>query len=140
MMYDGKPYVKEIALAKAAVSIPVIANGGIFSVEDARDMMDETGADGVMVARYGLEHPFIFSELTRKPCEKTAFQILMEQIELTAGYYDETFTLGYMKKLASYMMKKRKGTKKFKEQLFRSGSLEELREVIALIFYNREGE
>lgn len=140
MMYDGKPYVKEIALAKAAVSIPVIANGGIFSVEDARNMMDETGADGVMVARYGLEHPFIFSELTGKLCEKTAFQILTEQIELTAGYYDETFTLGYMKKLASYMMKKRKGTKKFKEQLFRSGSLEELREVIALIFYNREGE
>ncbi len=140
MMYDGRPYVKEIALAKAAVSIPVIANGGIFSVEDAGNMMDETGADGVMVARYGLEHPFIFSELTGKPCDKTAFQILMEQIELTAGYYDETFTLGYMKKLASYMMKKRKGTKKFKEQLFRSGSLEELREVIALIFYNREGE
>ncbi len=140
MMYDGKPYVKEIALAKAAVSIPVIANGGIFSVEDAGNMMDETGADGVMVARYGLEHPFIFSELTGKPCDKTAFQILMEQIELAAGYYDETFTLGYMKKLASYMMKKRKGTKKFKEQLFRSGSLEELREVIALIFYNREGE
>lgn len=140
MMYDGKPYVKEIALAKAAVSIPVIANGGIFSVEDARNMMDETGADGVMVARYGLEHPFIFSELTGKPCEKTAFQILTEQIELTAGYYDETFTLGYMKKLASYMMKKRKGTKKFKEQLFRSGSLEELREVIALIFDNKESE
>ncbi len=138
MMYDGKPYVKEIALAKAAVSIPVIANGGIFSVEDAEKMMEQTGADGVMLARYGLEHPFIFSELTGKSCEKTALQILMEQIELTTRYYDETFTLGYMKKIASYMMKKRKGTKKYKEQLFKSGSLEELREVITLIFHDRE--
>lgn len=53
---------------------------------------------------------------------------------MPARYYEETFTLGYMKKIASYMMKKRKGTKRYKERLFASGSLEELREVIALIF------
>lgn len=134
MMYEGEPHREEIAHAKAAVSIPVIANGGIFSVEDAARMIECTGADGIMVARYGLENPFIFSELTGKKCGKTAFQILTEQMELTAQYYDETFVLSYMKKLASYMMKKRKGTKRYKEQLFRSGSLEELREVIALIF------
>lgn len=134
MMYEGEPHREEIAHAKAAVSIPVIANGGIFSVEDAARMMECTGADGIMVARYGLENPFIFSELTGKKCGKTAFQILTEQMELTAQYYDETFVLSYMKKLASYMMKKRKGTKRYKEQLFRSGSLEELREVIARIF------
>lgn len=134
MMYDGKPHMEEIAHAKAAVSIPVIANGGIFSVEDAVRMMECTGADGIMVARYGLEHPFVFSELTGKPCGKTAFQILADQMELTARHYDETFTLGYMKKLASYMMKKRKGTKRYKERLFASGCMEELREVIALIF------
>lgn len=134
MMYDGEPHMEEIAHAKAAVSIPVIANGGIFSVEDAANMMECTGADGIMVARYGLENPFIFSELTGKNCGRTAFQLLEEQMELTAQYYEETFTLGYMKKLASYMMKKRKGTKRYKERLFGSGSLEELREVIAMIF------
>lgn len=134
MMYEGEPHWEEIAHAKAAVSIPVIANGGIFSVEDAAKMMERTGADGIMIARYGLENPFIFSELTGKKCGKTAFQILTEQMELTARYYEETFTLSYMKKLASYMMKKRKGTKRYKERLFASGSLEELREVIALIF------
>ena len=134
MMYEGEPHREEIAHAKAAVSIPVIANGGIFSVEDAAKMMERTGADGIMVARYGLENPFIFSELTGKKCGRTAFEILTEQMELTARYYDETFALSYMKKLASYMMKKRKGTKRYKERLFGSGSLEELREVIALIF------
>lgn len=134
MMYDGEPYTKEIEQAKAAVSIPVIANGGIFSVEDAIRMLECTGADGIMIARYGLEHPFIFCELTGKPCRKTPVQILNEQIALTAQYYEETFTLSYVKKIASYMMKKRKGTKRYKERLHRSGSLEELREVIALIF------
>ncbi|MDE7418008.1 MAG: tRNA-dihydrouridine synthase family protein [Lachnospiraceae bacterium] len=137
MMYEGEPHREEIAHAKAAVSIPVIANGGIFSAEDAMRMMECTGADGIMVARYGLENPFIFSKLTGKPCGKTALQILTEQLELTTRHYEETFTLSYMKKLASYMMKKRKGTKRYKERLFGSGSLEELREVIALIFADK---
>ncbi len=138
MMYEGRPYEKEIAAAKAAVSVPVIANGGICSAGDAEQMMERTGADGVMLARYGLENPFIFSRLTGKPCGKTACQAVLEQIGLAMRYYDETYTLMYMKKLASNMMKKRKGTKKYKEQLYRSGSLKELREVLILIF--GEGE
>ncbi len=134
MMYDGKPHMEEIAHAKAAVSIPVIANGGIFSAEDAKRMMERTGADGVMIARYGLANPFIFSELTGKECKKTALQILTEQMKLTLQYYDETYTLVYMKKLASYMMKKKKGTKKYKESLHRSGSMTQLQQVIKMIF------
>ena len=55
-------------------------------------------------------------------------------------YYDETFTLSYMKKLASYMMKKRKGMKRYKEQMYRSGSLDELKRVIALIFGENQAD
>ncbi len=140
MMYDGTPYYEEIEQAKAAVSIPVIANGGIFSVEDAKQMMEQTGADGIMIARYALENPFIFSEITGKKCEKTVLQVILEQIDLTSRYYDETFTIAYIRKLASYGMKKRKGTKKYKEQLYRSGSLEELKEVVQLIFTEERKE
>lgn len=134
MMYDGEPYYGEIEQAKAAVSIPVIANGGIFSAEDARRMMERTGADGVMIARYGLENPFIFGELTKKVCEKSAYQLLSEQLLLTSSLYQETFTLLYMRKLAAYMMKKRKGTKRYKQRLYQSGSMEELQKVLWLIF------
>ena len=124
MMYDGKPYHEEIAHA----------NGGIYSAEDGERMMERTGADGIMIARYALENPFIFAELTGRPSGKTARQVILEQMELTRRYYDETFTLAYIRKLASYGMKKRKGTKKYKERLYRSGSLEALREVVELIF------
>lgn len=134
MMYDGEPSYEEIARAKAAVSIPMIANGGIYSAEDGERMMERTGADGIMIARYALENPFIFAELTGRPSGKNARQVILEQMELTRRYYDETFTLAYIRKLASYGMKKRKGTKKYKEQLYRSGSLEALREVVELIF------
>ena len=134
MMYDGECCYEEIAQAKAAVSIPVIANGGIFSAKDAEEMMERTGADGVMIARYALENPFIFSDLTRKEVRKTTLQILLEQLELTSTFYDEAFTIRYIQKLASYGMKKRKGTKKYKERMYQCGSLEELKEIIILIF------
>ena len=114
MMYNGTPYYDQIEQAKSAVQIPVIANGGIFSVEDAEKMMKNTGADGVMIARYALENPFIFSELTKREIKKSKCEILLEQIAMTSRYYDETFTLSYIKKIASYCMKKRKGTKKYK--------------------------
>ena len=134
MMYDGDCCYEEIARAKAAVSIPVIANGGIFSAEEADRMMERTGADGVMIARYALENPFIFSELTGKYAGKSTLQLILEQMEMALTYYDETFSMAYIRKLASYGMKKRKGTKKYKEQLDRSGPMKEQREIIIRIF------
>lgn len=50
-IYSGEVNFEEIAKAKKAVKIPVIANGGIFSAEDAERLINETGADGVAVAR-----------------------------------------------------------------------------------------
>lgn len=135
MMYDGVPYYDQIEQAKSAVSIPIIANGGIFSVADAEIMMDSTGADGIMIGRYGLENPFIFSELTKKKITKNNYQILLEQIDITLKYYDEVFTLSYIKKIASYLMKKKQGTKRYKMQLHQCGTIEQLKEIINKIFY-----
>ena len=68
-IYAGEVNYEEIAAAKKAVKIPVIANGGVFSNEDAERLMDRTGADGVMVARASLFDPQIFCELTGTPTE-----------------------------------------------------------------------
>lgn len=140
MMYDGIPYYDQIEQAKSSVSIPVIANGGIFSDEEAEHMMNVTGADGIMIGRYGLQDPFIFSRLTGENTSKDKYQILLEQIKIVFLYYDETYAIAYMKKLASYCMKKRSGTKQYKQQLFQCGNLIELQEIIRKIFYENKEE
>lgn len=135
MMYAGVPLYDQIAEAKAVVDIPVIANGGIFSVAEADKMMYETGADGVMIGRYGLEHPYIFSELTKKPVTKSRYEILIQQLALTGAYYDESFTLEYIRKLASYLMRKQPGTKQYKQKIYQCGSIEEMKGLLYEAFW-----
>lgn len=140
MMYDGTPYYDQIEQAKSAVSIPVIANGGIFSDSEAQHMLEATGADGVMIGRYALQDPYIFSRLTGRSVTEDKYSLLMGQLELTSRHYDETYTLTYMKKLASYCMKKRSGTKKYKQLLYHCGNVEEMKQILKAIFYEEEAD
>ncbi|MBR7112140.1 MAG: tRNA dihydrouridine synthase DusB [Clostridia bacterium] len=62
--YAPKSDNKIIADVKAAVKIPVIGNGDLFTAEDVRHILEETGCDGVMIARGALGNPFLFTEIT----------------------------------------------------------------------------
>ena len=134
MMYDGEPLYEYIKLAKDSVKIPVFANGGINSKEKAEEMMEKTGADGVMLARYGFENPLIFSELTGTPCKDTKYSLITEQTEIAEECFDELSVLVYIKKLASYFMKKLPGSKQYKMDLYRCGSVPELKRILKYIF------
>lgn len=61
---------EEISQIKVAVDIPVIANGEIFSADDAFRLIDRTGCDGVMIGRGALGNPWIFSEIRAKCGER----------------------------------------------------------------------
>lgn len=61
--YNGPARWEWIAKVKAALSIPVIANGDIFSVDAAVRCLELTGADGVMCSRGTLGYPFLVGEV-----------------------------------------------------------------------------
>ncbi len=61
--YQGKADWRAIAAVKAAVSIPVIANGDISSTRSATRALAESGADGVMVGRGARGRPWILAEI-----------------------------------------------------------------------------
>ena len=63
--YEGKARWDWIRRVKEVLSIPVVANGDIFSVEAAVRCLQETGADGVMCSRGTLGYPFLVGEIDR---------------------------------------------------------------------------
>ena len=62
--YSGKADWDIIRQVKEAVSIPVIGNGDVDSPQKAKQMLEETGCDGVMVGRAAEGNPWIFREIS----------------------------------------------------------------------------
>ncbi|MGZ3252940.1 MAG: tRNA dihydrouridine synthase DusB, partial [Burkholderiaceae bacterium] len=61
--YSGAAEYETIAAVKAAVSIPVVANGDITTPEKARFVLAATNADGIMIGRAAQGRPWIFREI-----------------------------------------------------------------------------
>ena len=83
--YSGNADWNIIKEVKEAVNIPVIGNGDIVDGESAKKMMDETGCDGVMVARAARGNPWIFNEIntfleTGQKIEKPSLQEVVDMI------------------------------------------------------------
>ena len=124
-VYAGEVNFREIEKAKKAVKIPVIANGGVFSKTDAERLINETGADGVMVARAALFDPQIFCELTGKERE-SKLATFEKQLKWTGQVCDERFTVVFMRKMAAFYVKGERGAAAFKDRLFQSQTVEEI--------------
>ncbi|MEG2870939.1 MAG: tRNA dihydrouridine synthase DusB, partial [Clostridium sp.] len=61
--YSGYADREIIRLVKEAVRIPVFGNGDIFTPQDAKAMIEETGCDGLMIARGAKGNPWIFAQI-----------------------------------------------------------------------------
>ena len=89
-MYEPGVNREIIAAVKAAVSIPVLGNGDIYTAADALSMMRDTGCDGVMIARGAMGNPWIFSEI-RAALSGTAYEYPApsERFEVALGQVRE---------------------------------------------------
>jgi tRNA-dihydrouridine synthase B len=132
-VYAGEVNYAEIAAAKRAVEIPVIANGGVFSVADAEKLITETGADGVMVARAALFDPQIFCDLTGKAREGK-LEMFHRQTAWTKQTCDERFSTVFLRKMAAFYLKGERGAAAYKDRLFRAQTTDEVLAIAAEIW------
>ena len=61
--YSGSADREIIRRVKEALSIPVVGNGDIVDARSARDMLDQTGCDGLMIGRGMLGNPWVFGQI-----------------------------------------------------------------------------
>ena len=128
-MYSGEVNYAEIAKAKASVGIPVIANGGIFCKADAERLLNETGADGVMVARGAMYNPFVFAEITGTSYSDKK-EIISEQLKSTFENYDERFATVYMRKMLSFYVKGLSSATAIRQKLMQCNSYGQIAEIL----------
>lgn len=133
-IYAGDIHGEEIAKIVAKIKIPVIANGGIFTKEDADKVMTETGADGVMLARGALEKPWLFAEILNNPYSADKKDLIFRHIDLLKTVYDDrTVAVTFRKQLCLYL-KGEKNSAELKQKVLTLNSTDEIKRELTGFF------
>lgn len=139
--FARKPRWDWIARAKEWLRIPVIANGGIFSVEDAEKCLRVSGADGLMLGRGAVIRPWLFAEIARDlyGCEIAEQALSLPAvygnfIDLLNGLFRPEKRLGRLKEFTHYFAKNYKFGHQLASRVQGSSSVDEAVERAGLFF------
>ncbi|MBI2706859.1 MAG: tRNA dihydrouridine synthase DusB [Proteobacteria bacterium] len=90
-LYTGKSDWAFIRQVKEAVTLPVIGNGDVVTVENAKDLLDMSGADGVMIGRGAYGRPWFLNQVSHflKTGNKLPDPHLLEQKNLVLEHFQD---------------------------------------------------
>ena len=123
--YEGKADWKAIAQVKESVKVPVIGNGDVFTGEDAVRMLNETGCDGVMIARGALGNPWIFKEANAlwrgeekpaPPTDNEKIHMAINHLALISAHKGDNIAVREMRKHVGWYIKGMKGAAAVRRQ------------------------
>lgn len=140
--YSGTADWEIIRQVKEAVHIPVIGNGDVTSGEKAAAMREQTGCDGVMIARGAQGNPWIFSELLSyeengtlppRPSVEKIRETMLRHARLQIQYKGDYLGIREMRKHVAWYTKGLRGSARLRDEINKVESYEELEKILTVL-------
>lgn len=141
--YGGERSWQTVAEVKRRLSIPVIANGDIVDVATAREALQATGADGLMIGRGAIRNPWVFHEIGHAlggapevmPDAAEKERVLWRYLdEIETRFDSDRGTLGRWKGIGKYFVEGLPEGQRVRTAFLRSQSVAEARERLSAYF------
>ncbi|TAN43170.1 MAG: tRNA dihydrouridine synthase DusB [Nitrospirae bacterium] len=140
--YSGDVDYDAIAKVKQAVAIPVIGSGNALSPALIKKMLDETGCDGVSIARGSLGNPWIFREaeeflrsgtLLKRPPATEIREVMLRHLDANIHYYGEKHGTMTFRKFFSWYTKSLNNIKRLRERSFHAETRDEMAGLVSQV-------
>lgn len=138
MMYSGEADLSVIKAIKDELKIPVIGNGDVTTPVRAKEMLEKTGCDFVMIGRAALGNPFIFSDTLEfmkkgtvpEHTKEDRQRALLELWEFAKEINGDAGQLKDLRAYACWFSKGMDGGRRFREEVSTKKTVPELEELV----------
>ena len=141
--YKGEAEYDTIARIRQAISIPLFANGDITSPQKARQVLDHTGADAIMIGRAAQGNPWIFKEINHyfatgtelpAPSSTDVRDTLLDHLQALYRFYDEYLGIRIARKHVGWYLKNKQGVSDFRKEFNKLETTEQQEQTIRNYF------